>query len=288
MISYNDYIIMKQKYIELIGGKIINDKIIEPQIIHDNKNINDFLEIDYKLPYKTTKYVYNIDKHDIILIRIELNDNNKEILVVIPGMSHNSFVGTSKVILNKLNELKEKFKEIFIFEYHSYKNDQIEACKLRDIIKSNIKKYKPELNMNMKIANIINTIIQKLRNIHLLGKCNGAWIALLILIKNTKCKGLYLSVPGIPFGIDKLTKIKESRLKKINFIFSWIKQDEYLFNWNKKSYEEKSRYDNQMKLLENKVKLKYISEMYDNNNQSDEKKYHEVSSNMITTIIKSI
>ena len=48
----------------------------------------------------------------IHIIKITLNeDKDKPVLFALAGMSHKSFVGTSTVILSKLNLLKEKFKE---------------------------------------------------------------------------------------------------------------------------------------------------------------------------------
>jgi len=83
--------------------------------------------------------------------------------------------------------------------------------------------------MNQYIATCINDYIKSLgyTNVHLLGKCNGSWIALeMFLMGKGFFKGLYLAVPGIPpIGIIKrLEKYKNSKI-----LFGWIKQDGFFF-----------------------------------------------------------
>jgi len=172
------------------------------------------------------------------LIEIELNKDDKPVLFGLAGMSHKSFIGTSKIIINKLESLKTKFSKVYLLEYASLTNDQNEACKNRDVViqkfKSDYKKiyesdfpknyynketlskitfrrmYNPEHKMNLKIAHYINSIITKLKltNVHLLGKCNGAWVVSQMLLMSNIYKGLYLAVPGIAIGVESLYNIK--------------------------------------------------------------------------------
>jgi hypothetical protein len=265
--------------------------------ITDNKSkIKDFLESS--LPDKTTQTTYNFSSNLIHIIKIELNKDDKPILFVLGGMSHKSFVGTSKIILTDLDKLKTKFKEIYLVEYDSFKKIQNEACEERDKIKTGRemnkltneeidKIYKPEFDMNNQIANNINQIItsENLYNVHLLGKCNGAWIVTLLLLKNDNYEGLYLAVPGIaPPNVKILENLSIDRLNTINFVFTWVKQDGYQFNWEKKSFQEKKNYDENMKIIRPK---KYKSIMYDNGQVVDPKIYHEMYPEMIDDIIKS-
>ena len=258
--------------------------------------INDFI---FDITYPTTKTTYKTDKgNEIHLITITLNTKDEQlpVLFVVPGMSHKSFLGTSLVVLSKLNELKTKFKKIYLLEYASFKKNQEDACTLRDEYKINqlhVSVYKPEYLMNREISTFINdNIITQLHlnNIHLLGKCNGAWIVTLLLLANENCKALYLAVPGIPpidSGIQKLNDLTVDRIKNIKFVFGWTKQDIYPFHWGKSS-AEKEVYDNIMSEIakKHKIQLNFISEMYDNNCVPDPSQFHELYSEMISTIIK--
>jgi hypothetical protein len=248
---------------------------------------------------KSQEIEYNINGNKISIFKIILNeDTNPDypVLFALAGMSEKSFKGTSKVILDNLDLLKTKFKELYLVNYVSFTGKQNDACESRDKLKESKdtykKIYKPELDMNNEIADNLNQIISelKLTNIHLLGKCNGAWVVTLLLLKNSIYKGLYLAVPGIPFNVKILKKLSQDRLKEINFVFGWIKQDGYRFNWNRASFEEKDVYDETMKIIEdnNRIKLKYQSIMHDNGHDEDPKIYHEIFPELLNAIIKSL
>ena len=245
---------------------------------------------------------YNFNGNDIHIFKIILNNDDKPVLFALAGISNNSFNGTSAVILNKLELLGTKFKEIYLVEYSSFGQKQIDACGLRDKLKhdhiglgddklNNII-YKPELDMNNEIANNLNEIILmlNLNNVHLLGKCNGAWIVTLLLMKQYIYKGLYLSVLGIPFNVNMLHELPQNRLVDINFVFSWIKQDGFPFHWNSKSFQEKDKYDKTIREIakNNNINMKYSSVMYDNQQSEDKKQYHEIYPDMIDLIISEI
>jgi len=174
------------------------------------------------------------------------------------------------------------------------------ACSRRNIIKNNNENYhniyQPELDMNNTIADYLNDIIineLNIKNVHLLGKCNGAWVVSLLLEKHEQYKGLYLAVPGIPFDVQNLNTIDNARLSKINFVFGWVQQDAFKFHWDRKSYEEKDIYDDRMKIIQKddkKIKLKYKSKMYNYDTElgEDSKNYHEIFPTMLDDIVKSI
>jgi hypothetical protein len=86
-----------------------------------------------EIPYKLIKTTHEFKK-ELHLVKIVLDEknNDKPVLFVLAGMSHNSFLGTSKIILSKLEKLKEKFKEVYLLQYESYKNEQTSACGYRD------------------------------------------------------------------------------------------------------------------------------------------------------------
>jgi hypothetical protein len=294
LINKDLYLKYKFKYLNLrkqSGGAIYIDKTI------DKCEIIKFIEFE-EIPDKIiiTKTTYIVDNNSIHIVKIVLNQDDKPVLFVVAGISHKSFLGTSHIILNKLTELGTKFKEIYLVEYDSFKDNQNEACINRDKIKIKSKDidkiYNPELEMNDQIANYLNNIITnilQLTNVHLLGKCNGAWIITLLLLKNPIYKGLYLAVPGIPFNIDILDQLRDDRLEEINFIFGWLKQDGYLFNWGRKSNQEKKYYDETIEDIKGKrLTIKYKSIEYDNGEKEDPKKYHELYPGMIDDIISTL
>ena len=256
-----------------------------------------------EFPYKLSKTTHEIKK-ELHLVKIVLDEENidKPVLFVLAGMSHNSFLGTSKIILSKLDELKKKFKEVYLLEYASYQDDQKSACGYRDLLfkqrEDDEKLYEPEYIMNYNIANNIHEIIQdlKLENVYLLGKCNGAWVVSLLLLKDERYKALYLAVPGIPTinGIpsiyDILSRLNESRKNEVKFVFGWVLQDAFPFHWGMLSFEEKNRYDEIMKILYNVNNLdeipNYKSFIYDNGEESNPKIYHELYPDLIDEIVK--
>jgi hypothetical protein len=231
-------------------------------------------------------------------------DEDKPVLFMLAGVSEKSFKKSSKILLEKLDVLTNKFKNIYLIQYSSFGDDQISACQKRDEIdkknQSNKTKddiYKPELDMNSEIADNVHNIIKSLglTDVHLLGKCNGAWITILLLLKSIRYIALYLAVPGIPLSVEILKTIPEDRLKTIKFIFGWVQQDGFVFNWKNaetnipiKSYQEKERYDKDIKDIEDDldIKLDYTSIMYDNGGPEDDRLNHEIDPRMIDEISK--
>jgi len=260
--------------------------------------------------FDETKYIpiktrYTFNGKDIHLFNIELNkDEDKPVLFMLAGVSEKSFKKSSKILLEKLDVLTNKFKNIYLIQYSSFGDDQISACQKRDEIdkknQSNKTKddiYKPELDMNSEIADNVHNIMMTLglTDVHLLGKCNGAWITILLLLKSTRYIALYLAVPGIPLSVEILETIPEDRLKTIKFIFGWTQQDGFVFNWKNaetnipiKSYQEKERYDKDIKDIEDDldIKLDYTSIMYDNGGPEDDRLNHEIDPRMIDEISK--
>ena len=293
---YNKYLIYKTKYLNLKNKINVNQNGGTITTIETTEtDIKEYFE-SLQILNKTLK-TFIVDSYKLHLIKVKLNDDDmKPVLFVIPGMSHKSFRGTVNVVLSKLDELSTKFKTIYCLEYDSFKSDQNLACSKRDNIVKNEKDkdpYKPELLMNSNIALQIHEIIKSLDldNVHLLGKCNGGWVASLLLSQSNIYKGLYLAVPGIPYSVKNLNDIDRKRLNEINFVFGWTKQDELKFHWEKFSFEEKERYDFIMKGIN---PAKYISYMFVNidangsESKADSKIYHELFPDMITKIIQTL
>lgn len=307
--EYYKYVKYKKKYLKLkmnqSGGSITKMPMGKDEFI-----------LGFDIPYETIINKYQTDDgKDLFLVKIKLNDDTeKPVLFGLAGISDKSFRGTSTVILEKLGELETKFSELYLLQYASFTGDQNLACSARDEEKEKIKThyeikdeeqdeiykddshkvslYTPELEMNSKIADHIHDLIEnnlRLTNVHLLGKCNGAWVVTLLLLKSNIYKGLYLVVPGIAFGVDKLREIENERLEQISFIFGWVSQDAYPFKWGV-SNQEKNRYDRMICDIEEekKITMKYKSYMYNNGQKEDKKLYHEIYPEFIDIIVKTL
>lgn len=307
--EYYKYTKYKKKYLKLkmnqLGGTIEN--------IHMEEDDFRFSDIPFSdITYETTINKYRTDDGKIFfLVKIKLNDDkDKPVLFGMAGISKNSFKGTATVILKKLDELATKFSELYLLQYASFDKDQNDACSARDEAKTLIKEktgfvddqiyknddyredlYTPELEMNSKIADHIHEMIISLglKNVHLLGKCNGAWVVTLLLLKDDIYKGLYLVVPGIAFGVNKLLDISTDRLGQISFIFGWVIQDAFPFKWGV-SNQEKDRYDKMISYIEEekKITIKYKSYMFDNGKEEDKKLHHEIYPEFIDIIVETI
>ena len=259
--------------------------------------------------YNYQKITYKIDNKTIYIIKIVLNDEeHKPVLFTIPGLSHTSFLRTSEIIISKLDVLVTKFKAIYLIEYESFKDDMKDAFteQQKEIDKVGGEEKFEEMSLDEKLEGEFfnsvyktNTIIAKLTkniiislelsNIHLLGKCNGSWIATILITLDDRFKGLYLAVACIPFSVKDLEKINSKKLEEIKFIFGWTLQDTYDYIWGVKSFEEKERYDLIMKNFKEKyTNINYKSFMYDYNCAHDSFMYHEIHPEMIDDIINSI
>lgn len=122
-----------------------------------------------------------------------------------------------------------------------------------------------------------------LTNVHLLGKCAGGGLAIHTITKSNIYSGLFLSVPASPLNVEKLKELNKTQKNKIRFIFTWDKNDDYPFNWNRKSNEEKEYYDKTMK----KLKIKnYESYIFDEEpkNKLEKYQYHEISNGLFDKI----
>jgi len=241
------------------------------------------------------------EKKDINILIISDKKEDKPVLVVMAGFSNNSFQGTANILINSIDKLIKKFSKIYIIEYDSYKQNQTDACTLRDKIKEDKTQvftdvYEPERKLNDEIALRIDDILRnklKLTNVHLLGKCAGAGVLIHTLVKdidnsNKIYDALYLGVPGNPFNIQELDKISKDRLKKIKFIFSWTQQDVFVFDWGKTSFEEKAVYHDEMINLEESkgIKIDFTILEQDLKTANDKKLYHEINQKLIDTIVK--
>ena len=269
----------------------IDDTNIMHVIINLNNNYNN-------LHFK----IFHFDNYKIFklygtnyLIKYLLNDNiNLPNLVLLSGFSNKSIINSSKVVLNNIDKIKDKYQAFYIFVYSEkeFKKHQIEACNIRDQQKLNTKNsFKQIYQSEIKLNEILGTLIDKclrspdlnLTNVVLLGKCAGGGVAIHTITKSNIYTGLILSVPASPLNVIHLKKLNEVQKNNIKFIFTWDKNDDFLFDWNRKSNEEKKFYDKTM----NKLKiLNYQSYIYNEKpkNILEKFQYHEISNSLFDII----
>lgn len=239
----------------------------------------------YNAEYKKDTLTFNIIKYSFD------ESEDKPVLFAMAGISSKSFSNSAKVIVENVDKLKAKFSSVYMINYDPLKQYQIEACRTYDDLKDRktmLRKelsdkelniiYKAEIDLNIEIASIMNKIITedlKLKNVHLLGKCNGGFVGLELVSMSNIYKALYLAVPGSPIHIQPLTKLSAKRLKEIDFIFGWNDNDDYKFNFTPESRMEKDIYDSEMEKL---GVSKYKSYMFPAGNG------HEINADLINKI----
>lgn len=222
------------------------------------------------------------------------NNSNLPNLVLLSGFSNKSIINSSRVVFENINKIENKYQALYIFCYseNEFKKYQKDACDLRDKMKENVlnsfnKIYESEIKLNDQLATIIDKCLRSpdlnLTNVHLLGKCAGGGLAIHTITKSNIYSGLFLSVPASPLNVEKLKELNKTQKNKIRFIFTWDKNDDYPFNWNRKSNEEKEYYDKTMK----KLKIKnYESYIFDEEpkNKLEKYQYHEISNGLFDKI----
>jgi len=169
-------------------------------------------------------------------------------LFLMAGWSTKSMCNSSKVIINKLDILKTKYRAIYVINLNSAKDFQTNVCELRDgknatsdqIIKlGGVKsleyiawKNSREIELNDNLATLINKFISelKLTNVDVLGKSSGGGVAIDLVTKSDIYKSLFLAVPSSPLNVSKLPS---EVLKRVQFIFGWNEDDKSKFDWHK-------------------------------------------------------
>jgi len=228
----------------------------------------------YTVEYKKDTLTFNIIKYSFD----EPGDDAeyKPVLFAMAGVSSRSFSNSAKVIVDNIEKLRKKFSSVYMINYDPLKDYQNTACgtykKLKEEEKSMLRKdlsseelgiiYKDEIDLNIEIASIMNKIITedlKLKNVHLLGKCNGGFVCLELVSMSDIYNALYLAVPGSPIHIQPLTKLSTERLENIDFMFGWNDNDDYKFNFTPESRMEKDVYDSEMEKLRKLKKLSHLS-----------------------------
>ena len=191
-------------------------------------------------------------------------------LVAIAGFSVKSFSGTTNRIIQNLDKIKSKFKDVWVLCFtEQVKGMQSKACKEREATGS----YNSEIELNEEIGVVVNKLLKatKLTNIHLLGKCAGGGVAIHTFTKDdNKYNALYLGVPASPVDVQHLlTKTWTGK----KFIFAWDKRDAYAFSWGP-SNQELSKYQKTMDKLKGSNNTIILNEF--GVGEEHEKYFHEV------------
>ena len=222
-------------------------------------------------------------------------------LFVVTGISAESMISTSRIIIMQLDTLKKKYHRIFIIKFchtnDSLKRLHTKACDLRNKMKleekfviipaqsaSEVPKqkwfsnrnqvYKSELDFYTMIAQLVNHIITKellLTNVEVLGKSAGGCIAIHLVTMNPIYTALYLASPASPFNVSKLKELEISRKQSMHFHFGWPVND-IIYR------DQKYLYDNMIDEIEI---VNYKSQMY---SMIDINDGHELHPDMINDI----
>ena len=311
------YLKYKQKYLGLkkqIGGEWIWEDATDFGCTCNDSELSDLVnkierpigyrrrftrDLDLK-GWRTENMTVDGKKFNIIRYLFNEEKSTKPNLVVMAGISFASFCGSAEVIVQNIESLRRKFKGVYIINLQSYKDFHGKQCGERDkkIISSGktiveqiprsekifFEIHKPEINFSEQVAIVVNNLISNplylgLTDVHLLGKCAGAGVAIEILSLSPIYKALYLAVPGIPNHVVPLLKVPTDRLREINIIIGWNENDIYPFKWGK-SIDEKVYYDAKIKEIEatKGVIIKYTPYIFSPGNG------HEINPDLVEII----
>jgi hypothetical protein len=262
---------------------------------------NELVLDDWKGYYFSSNCTKFNDEYGIFkIIKKVLNGGeSKPNLVAMAGFSFKSFCGSTKVIVENLDKIQEKFNCVYVICFtDEVQKKQTDACKSRDanitekpdtLTEEELKDkavreqiFKPETDLNDKLGNVVDKLIRcaGITNVHLLGKCAGGGVAIHTFTKSNIYQALYLAVPASPTNVEHLKTIDLSG-KKI--IIAWDKRDAYPFKWGKSNQELASYEETLMELKANHRLEEFIVEEF-NNGETDPKKYHEIPDQLFDLI----
>ena len=252
-------------------------------------------------------HVYTFGPCAVYMKQVSYNTNRPDLFVV-TGISADSMISTSRIIMRQLSTLEKKYHRIFIIKFchsNNYIDDMHKkACEQRDEKKldekiiefpaksaSELPKkrwvsnrsevYKPELEFYNLMAKLVNHIITQelmLTNVEVLGKSAGGCIAIDLVGMSIVYNALYLASPASPMNVIKLTELGFAKRQTMRFHFGWPVNDMYLLKWNIVSRDDKSNYDIMMEKLNI---VNYKSRIYD---MIEINNGHELHPDMITDI----
>ncbi len=303
-------------------GKLCNDSSlgVKAKFPRDLDLSKDWEVNEYSISTKDILTFKNLEKKSIednltfdVIRKIYDEDAKKPVLFAMAGISKSSFCGTAEILAAKEEKLRGKFKEVYMVNLNSLKNYQDDACiNYRNVRIAEIEKeseatgkpkksiyrkdlsrsqlldvYDGEIRLSQEMAKLIHKLIVEnlgLKKVHLLGKCAGGAICIDLVNESDIYEALYLAVPGSPIHILPLYNLSKERLENMHFIFGWNENDDFAFNFNKRSSTEKEIYDEEMGKLEaaKNVGINYESYMFREGNG------HQPNPKLFDKIAKSV
>jgi hypothetical protein len=185
-----------------------------------------------------------------VIEKIFDDNRSKPNLVAMAGYSDKSFCGSSQIIFENLDLLKDKYRAVYIICYdeEKFKGFAERAAIIRDAQKAKDKSTNPalsapiesleykefvwgekhgEIDMYNELSAIVDKVIRCLgiTKVHLLGKSAGGGTAMNIVSTNPIYERLYLAVPAHPTFCKSLEKLG-NRLNTMKVIIGWNKNDD--------------------------------------------------------------
>lgn len=171
--------------------------------------------------YRFENHVIDAKYGEVNLIKINLGNEGKPNLLVVPGYSFKSFDGIMKKIHEGFGFIRDKYSHIYLINWgDKIKKDsekigeglsQEERFRLNDL-------HRDEM------ANLLDKCIRSpdvdLRNIEVLGKSAGGGVSFFFTAKNPEVRKLYLVAPGIT---NRGIMLRDRR--DIPIFISWNKDD---------------------------------------------------------------
>jgi predicted esterase len=203
----------------------------------------EFKENEYNI-YKFEEPNLNKKYGSIKVLSIKLNKSNGNPIIVIPGYSHKSFCSMLKIILEGLINIKEKYSELFMFQWSPEIKETSEKI-IEDIYDKEIK-YEINEAFRIELSKILDKILRspdmKLNKFDLMGKSAGGGVAAYVAKMNEHVNKLILISPGsISYGEN----LKEFKNK---IILSWNEDDPIILK------DEIDQYIENFKKNDNKYK----------------------------------
>ena len=147
---YNKYLKYKSKYLGLKnnfsfiqnggaeGG--VSNKLVWKEDSTFEKKIVDICKEKKGIELNLSDWVRtDIDGLNIIKKSFD-ETSDKPVLVVMAGISTNSFCGSAEIVVDKVDLLKDKFKAVYIINTNKYKDEQNDACGGKSAVIEKLKK----------------------------------------------------------------------------------------------------------------------------------------------------
>lgn len=203
------------------------------------KSSYDFTKNKYKI-YKFEEATLNKQYGSIKVLFIKLNNSDGIPIIIIPGYSHKSFYTMLNIILEGLDNIKDKYSQLFIFQW-SPEIKEISEKLIEDVKDENIK-YEINEKYRTELAKILDKILKSpdmyLDKFDLMGKSAGGGVAAYVASMNNSVNRLILISPG---SISHGENLKDFKNK---IILSWNEDDSVILKDEIEKYIENFKKNN--------------------------------------------